>query len=356
MPTIGFQDLWVSGSRLYFQRNPKDGEFFPLLDLGVVDPINPSAEIEKLEQKDSECGVEVLVDERVARISESYQVTCKNFNPDNLALLFRDESPEAYVTAPDDSAVGEGDAFQGHLLKIEDNVGESVWDITEVYGIYTQTDVVDWPVIDMEVDEIEAPSNINLVGDHTDKGLYAGQEIILSKTNLTDEDAAGKYTLTVDAQYNAIADRTVIQVTPDISQYAQGPGMAGKVVHGHDVTWDVTNWELVDLTKALIRVTGALSGRVNIGYAIPSKSGLRLIRPQSLQGEVEGQMMVVWCRGNMEQESCRLAEAILSPSGVNITVEEFSTFTVDLRIVETEDEAQPVGSLIYYEGDLTDIS
>ena len=39
---VGFQDLWVAGSRFYFQRDTAGSTTYPLLDLGTVNTISPN--------------------------------------------------------------------------------------------------------------------------------------------------------------------------------------------------------------------------------------------------------------------------------------------------------------------------
>jgi hypothetical protein len=86
MSISGFQEFWLTGSRFYFQREEDTSE--SLLDLGVIEVVSPTLEPESIELEDSDGGVRRIVDTAVTKISETYEIVCKNFNVDNLAMLF----------------------------------------------------------------------------------------------------------------------------------------------------------------------------------------------------------------------------------------------------------------------------
>lgn len=87
---VGGQDYWIVGSRFFFEPNltgttTRSGE---MIDLGTVDTISPQIAANLAELKDSESGVLRLVDQGLINIEETYSVTIKNFNYQNLQFLF----------------------------------------------------------------------------------------------------------------------------------------------------------------------------------------------------------------------------------------------------------------------------
>ncbi len=86
MAIVKAQDFWLTGSRLYFQRDPVAAVVQPYRDLGVIAPANPTLEIEKIVLKDSDGGVKTDITESVTEINETYEITCSNLSPNNLSL------------------------------------------------------------------------------------------------------------------------------------------------------------------------------------------------------------------------------------------------------------------------------
>lgn len=86
---VGNQDLWIVGSRFYFEGkgSTTNGATF-MTDLGTIDTISPSIAPNIVELKDSASGVKRLIAQAVTQIDEVYQITCKNFNMANLNTLF----------------------------------------------------------------------------------------------------------------------------------------------------------------------------------------------------------------------------------------------------------------------------
>ena len=86
---VGLQDLWIVGSRAYFQRSNTTN----LVPLGIVDTVNPSIEPTKLELREFEYGVGRLFDTTISEFSETYEITTHNFFRDNISNLFMSSDP-----------------------------------------------------------------------------------------------------------------------------------------------------------------------------------------------------------------------------------------------------------------------
>ena len=94
MSNYRHQQFWVSGSRFYFQRDPINGVIQPIIDFGVIDTANPEFDKNTIELDDGDGGVLQTVDEKVIKITESYPLTCYNFNPEMFAFLFSSDPPQ----------------------------------------------------------------------------------------------------------------------------------------------------------------------------------------------------------------------------------------------------------------------
>jgi hypothetical protein len=99
----GFQQYWLTGSRVYFQRDPIDiagnGTLVPqpILDFGRVDPVAPAIAVNEVTLVDSDGGYNRVVARAVNSIEESYEVKCSNLSMDMLALLFAANPPTAFT-------------------------------------------------------------------------------------------------------------------------------------------------------------------------------------------------------------------------------------------------------------------
>lgn len=100
---VGFQDLWVTGSRFYFRRD--DDVNSALIDLGTIDTSSPAIETTSIECKDGDGGKLVTIAEALTEIKESYEVNCKNIAGASMALLFHSVVPTTFTQPTDLSAV-----------------------------------------------------------------------------------------------------------------------------------------------------------------------------------------------------------------------------------------------------------
>jgi len=129
MGVVGFQDFWVTGSRLYFDRDGTTNNY--LLDLGVIDTAQPAFEVNKIELQDGDGGRLVTVDSEVTSINESYEITVKNFNTETLSLMFLGDEPTALNQSFSAGAIDLMDVslHPGHVAKITSG-GEGVYGIS----------------------------------------------------------------------------------------------------------------------------------------------------------------------------------------------------------------------------------
>lgn len=127
---VGSQDLWVVGSRAYFQR---DGAA-SLVDIGTINTVNPAVEPTKIDLREYESGLGRLFDTTLSEFTETYEVTTKNFFRDNIANLFLSTAPVARVN-PTEGATANRAIFSftynadrhlpGKLFVAVDNGGDS---------------------------------------------------------------------------------------------------------------------------------------------------------------------------------------------------------------------------------------
>jgi len=162
MAIVVHQDLWLTGSRLYFQRDPVATVVQPHRDLGVIEPANPTLEVEKLVLKDSDGGVKTDITESVTEINETYEITCSNLSPNNLALLFLGNDPTAFTQSASALTDIKHFAHPGELVKLIDadydaaTPGVPMFGITSIQAVTgaggspTYTVDVDWEIVDLQ--------------------------------------------------------------------------------------------------------------------------------------------------------------------------------------------------------------
>lgn len=128
---VGTQDLWIVGSRFYFESGTRMSSG-KIIDLGTVDAINPQLTTNIAELKDGEKGILRLLDQSVTQIDEVYNITVKNFSLNNLSTLFLGGSWGGTATTQ-----ASNNNAQGTLkMSLEDvnNIGGN--NITGAGGVY----------------------------------------------------------------------------------------------------------------------------------------------------------------------------------------------------------------------------
>lgn len=165
MTNINNQQLWLAGSRFYFQRDAIGGVVQPVIDFGTIDTANPSTEIQKIELKDGDGGTLQTIAEQVTERNEVYELTCYNINPTMMAMLMLSNPPAALTQAATQKTSITHYAHPGHLVQIQDSnytlstskfaLGvTSVDAVTGPSGSPTYVEDTDWELVNAERGQI----------------------------------------------------------------------------------------------------------------------------------------------------------------------------------------------------------
>lgn len=153
---VGHQDFWVTGSRVYFQSDPRDiagnGTLVeqPIIDLGRIDPVSPAQNVEMIQLKDSDGGIKRLVAEEVADITETYDVKCSNLSPTNLAMLFMALPPTALTQVAASEGPVSHYAIPGQLVKIRHTDGSFAFGLASITTVGALVEGTDYEVVSLE--------------------------------------------------------------------------------------------------------------------------------------------------------------------------------------------------------------
>lgn len=123
---VGTQDLWVVGSRFFFK--PENTNSDRLIDLGTINTVNPAIEPTKVDLRDAGSGFSKIIDSTLTDVSESFEITTKNFSRDNLSLLFVSSDAKELIEEADASVEmaltgAAADYPAGTLVKVYNNSG-----------------------------------------------------------------------------------------------------------------------------------------------------------------------------------------------------------------------------------------
>ena len=287
---VGFQDLWVAGSRFYFQRDTAGATTYPLLDLGTVNTISPTIEPTVLQLKDGDGGRLNLIDEGFSDINENYDVVIKNLNQENLQFLFLADAPSA-LGNPTGLKKQKIHTGPGKLMKLLDNSNNGVYDLS--------TDTF-------------TGANGGFLGTYTSAG--------------------GGFTSRLeqfDGTNSATADYEVVSKERGLIRFfdSGANSITGKFA--------------------------GLSNGINIGSIINSfaAGNSRLLKPQSLSAPVRGKGYIVFSRSNNTQQSVREFSCTVLPSSANFQVEDFSEFTLNVSVLSDIQADNIAGRYMYIKGD-----
>ena len=138
MSFAGHQDVWATGSRVFFQRDPINinGVLTPQppLDLGIVDTVSPDNTVNSFFVEDGDGGMIETLGEIVTQVRESYVATLKNFNPDNKAMLWDALPPKAFTQA-NTSITASHRLVPNRLVKLLDALGEPIYGVADVTSV-----------------------------------------------------------------------------------------------------------------------------------------------------------------------------------------------------------------------------
>lgn len=336
---VGAQDFWVAGGRVHFQRDTAGS---PLLDLGVVDQLAPNISSTKATLRDSDGGVRKVVDEQVIELTETWQITLRNFAPIVQQLLFLSNPPEEYTQAATPRIVDHV-VQKGYLLKLKDSVGEWSFNERAIYGVAkgSVTEVTTLTGIDASAKTLTfsaSPSTAN------------GAKLIVTDKGLTNATNAKTYT-----QVGAVSGAGPFVVTVAETPAATETGLTGTSVYKANagtIYSQNTDWNLdsLSLSRGYLRILegGAITDAdtVQVYYTPNALSGKRIIHPLAGNADIRGTAFIYIGRGNNAAQTVRVATVKLAPSGLTLSAEDYSSWQLEATIVSDITETNSAGSLI----------
>ena len=303
---VGTQDLWIVGSRFYFEQGTRGSG--KMIDLGTVDVISPQLTTNIAELKDGDKGILRLLDQSITQIDEVYNITIKNFNLTNLNTLFLGGGWTGSSTA----VTGNSSAFDTLKLSLEDinniggtiNSGES---ITGAGGLYLfQMTAGGEPVR-------------NFVG--TGGTLTIGGITQVENTNWKWYDKSRGI-----IQILTLADSAASEYSPDIT-------FSGN------------------------RATAFSSGSSIELIFTPSSAAFgfgagRVMYPQTATlSSLSGTGHVYWTRNNGEYMTARSFPCQIQPAGAALSADDYSSWTLAVTVLANSTVAgEEAGRMVYATG------
>ena len=349
MANLGGQQFWLAGSRFYFKRDDINAVEQPWIDLGIIQPANPTLDIEEVEIYDSDGGVKTLADSQITKFTETYELVCSNLNGDNLALLFYANPPTAFSQTATEKTATIG-CFPGRLFKIHDtDTAETpLFSLGTIAGVYTGATLTA-----VLTDITVSTKTLKVTGDIT-LALAPGDPIIVHAAGLTNIANSRTYKHVSDS-FAGGATSIVVEETPAANEVA----IVGQVRYegGGTIYLQGTDWEVVDLDRGLGRMINGGAFAVSAALSVlftPAviTSSLRLINPQNFEGKIQGIGMLFWGRENNAFQTVREATVILSPSASAIGVDDYSNMTIKAKVVSDITATIPAGRLLGFKGAL----
>lgn len=357
MSVVGSQRFMQVGSRVLFKRDDDAlGNKYALRDLGIVDSIAASFNKEQVDLYDTDGGKKVLVDSALSKIDEAYDVVLKNLSNRNFALALLANDPANFVQAQTEKAVLLR-CFPGDLIHMLDSDAAKtrLYKLDAFGGIYTGT------ILNKTLTTIVAATKtITLSGDQTAvAGLAPTKSFIVQKLGLTKIANSNTYTI-VTRTLNGGNTDFVVAETPAGDESA----ITGAIIHENagivykrGVDWEIP---LFGLDRALVRIlsAGALSTEQDVTcvFTISAISGKRLVNPQSLLGNFKGTCEVWIGADNNDYMTVREAKVFISPNGLNLNIDDFSTITLNVKVISDITQTTPAGRLVNVKGALPNVS
>ena len=303
---VGNQDLWIVGSRFYFEAGASGSG--KLVDLGTVDVISPQLTTNIAELKDGDKGILRLLDQSITQIDEVYNITVKNFNLANLNTLFLGGGWTGSSTA----VSGSSSAFDAVKISLEDinniggtiNTGET---ITGAGGLYLfQMMASGEPVR-------------NFVG--TGGSLTIGGIAQTENTNWKWYDKSRGI-----IQILSLADSAAGEYSPDITVSS---GRATALVGGSalDVVYTPNS--------------------ASYGFA-----GGRIMYPQTATlSSLTGTGHIYWTRNNGEYMTARSFPCQIQPAGAALSSDDYSSWNLSVTVLANSTVAgEEAGRVVYAKG------
>ena len=349
MSVVGFQDFWLTGSRFYFKRENVAGIEQPTLDFGVINTASPTMEVTKVVLEDADGGIKVIADRATTGISEAYDLTCSNFNNDNLAMLFLSNAPAAFTQAAT-QIKAQHYAHPGRLLKIKDIAGAYLYGLSTVAGIYGAVA----PQVKTVTGIVASTKTITFSGGAFSPALVNGEKIILGPLGLANVANAGTYTIASSTSTTVVVVETIATDETAITGEVIGKN-AGTVIYV-----PTTDFVVKSLDRGIVQMVsgGAFAAAATIVPVIGTSaiSGNRLINPQSLKGVIRGTGFLIYGRENNARQTVREAVMDLSPSSANMSVDDFSNFVMNAQVISDLTATDVAGRILAYKGALPSTS
>lgn len=366
MSNKGFMETWVAGARAYFIPDQDDGSEGPTLDLGTLDSAQPNVTTEKIELKDADGGTKVLIDEAIVDTTESYDLILRNLNLDNLAFLFLSADPEEFTQTADIKRIAHK-AYKGRLLSLRDDDDDRtfLYNWAKIAGIVKGASLGAAVITEGAITAIAVSGStvtLTITGDVT-ADIAANDWLIIDPNGIT--DLANARTIQVLSRSVSTNTSVVCTTASSAGMVAQASITGGKVWYkaasgDTGAILPTTEWDVRSgyLDRGLIAMVGgsvftADADVVPIGI-LTAVSGKRLIKPQSLEGERKGTMKLVWSREKNGKQTVREARVSLTPSGTNITPDDFSSITLAAKVLSDTTADNIAGRMLQYKGTLPD--
>ncbi len=351
MSVLGHQRFVQVGARVFFKRdNDASNNQFARRDLGIIDQITVNVSKETAQVYDTEGGRKVLADEAVTKQDESYQVRTKNLSMRNLALALLADDPVNFTQSQTEKTV-QIRAFPGDLLFTHDSDSAKtrLFKIDAFGGVYTGA-VANKTLTTI----VAATKTITLSGDQTAvTGLAPGKAIIVNKLGLTKIANSRTYTI-VTRILNAGNTDLVVDASPAGDESA----ITGQITHenGGVVYKQDTDWELrkngLDYGAIRIISGGAISTEQDVQciFTLSAISGKRQITPQGLVGVFKGKCEIWIGDNNNDYVTVREAIVSISPAGLDLQLDEFSTVTLDIKVLSDITVSSSAGRMVNVKG------
>lgn len=157
MPIAGNQDLWISGTRVYFQRDPVyiGGSLInqPIMDWGTLKPAPGSAQVTIQTLMDGDGGILRPIAVVQTQEDENYEFESHNFNTDMLAIMFNANPPSDFVQTAD-PITADHYVIPGRLVKLHDSGGIPVYGVASITSVTSSSTAlvlgVDYEIVSLE--------------------------------------------------------------------------------------------------------------------------------------------------------------------------------------------------------------
>ena len=349
-----FQEFAPIGSRFLFRRDPIASVEQPYRDLGVVDDINPSFDVPKIELFDPQGGLPVLVDTAIQRIGEKYSVTCKNVSITNLSLSFLSNEPASFTQSATEKTVDHWLTPDGLFGIIDNDTAKTrVSGLATIIAVYTGT-ISQKSLVGSGAAIVAATKTITLSGDQTAvAGLAAGKVFFVNTTGLANKKNARSYTVATNTLNGGNTDLVVVE-----SPTSDETGVTGTIQHENagtifkqDIDWDVYS---IDRGFGRVKAGGAIAAAAvhKVVWASNAITGKRLVVPQGLKTVVQGDLEIWWARENFGRQSVRRCRANVTPGQPNFTSSEHASVGFEVDVISDLTLTEPAGRLIQVIGSL----